>query len=294
MRIALLFAFFLWTTPLAASKSELISKEDANLIASEMLTRIEALQTDLIDILIAPKNNIHPKEVAKIRNVIDEIQAPFRRALDRDLHLGATKTANQKNTSQLTMVGKCFQATSALSKFAAIIADTELRFRNPPLLSRTYLEYLSAQEDCRYQLGMEPPSHLKTPAQVYQAYLELMERTLLEMMELDDPAFLTEAKSDFGKWVVLRERLLWRLYAEQQWELYKLYAITSRSGPYSEKFRDTILSLWPCQTMHGSYGQLVDKYALHLVVGYNQLLNKRSLHRLAGKFAECKAALANQ
>jgi|GEM_PF-4578518 len=294
MRTTLFLLLFFWSTPFAASNTDLVSEAEARAIAAEILLRIEPFHNEIMGLRNEETNFETNDRVAAMLDAIAEIRVPYQKAFRRDMQNGAAKFEAEENASQLSKVRMCFEVVKALARFAIKSTEPKIGDQISSGIPRYYLEFLSTRLECRHQLGVDLPDRLKSPRDVYRAYLDLMEQSLLEMSEIDDPDFLEDSKADSDKWADFRERFIWRLYAEHQWELYKLYSITSSSGPFSEQFEETIQKLWPCQTLHGSYRQLVDKYAIALVFGNETLLNQRNLSRLTAKFTECDAALTDR
>lgn len=288
MRFTFFFVFLFWTMQPAISNTELVEEAEAHEIAYEILSKIEPFEEEILALRHEKVRDATIERITEILTSLNLIGEPYFQAFQRDMELGASRFEAEQNASQLSKVRMCYETIKSLGELAIATAITERR----PLVPSRYLSFLIKRLECNYQLGEEPPSHLVTPEDVYRDYLDLLKRTLQQMADFDDPVFLADAMSDPEKWIVLRKQVLWKLYAEQQWDLYKLYSITARNGPMSETFRETIRSLWPCQTIHGSYRQLTDKYAFALVSGLQPLLNRHSFARLLKKASECEALLA--
>ncbi|QFT34288.1 hypothetical protein FIV00_27575 [Labrenzia sp. THAF82] len=294
MRKVFFFVSFILLSATANAEPKYIGKDEAHSLVVTMMSRLASLQDKAIGLRSPDEPETHRKSVQNILKQIVEIQEPVRRAFERDLELGASKLANNEKASELAKVWKCYQATTALGKFAYIALVETRPLHRSSLTAKLYLDFLRKREDCEYQLGKVPPSHLKTPTDVYRMYLKMMETSLREMMAIDDPDFLTEATSNEQNWMHLHDELIWHLYTEQHWELYKLYTINSLSSIHREKYKEDKYKLWPCQSMHGTYNQLTEQFALSLTVGYRPLLDARKTNRLVKKFAECDTALTSQ
>jgi hypothetical protein len=259
-----------------------------------MMSELEQIHVRLMDLLETQKLGDRKIGLAKISYDLKQIQDPFNAALERDAEANTTEKSIQRQRSYLRDFWKCQKAVSTLERFSEFVVQPELRFRSPSLVQKIYFDFLSKSEDCRNQLGKEPSPDLTTPVDVYHAYLEVMERVLLEMKDVDDPRFLAETKSDPKEWFFFKEQMFWRLYAENSWELHQLYAITSEMSLRSKDYSQQMHALSTCQSMNGSYRQLVDHFALALAYNHQTLFTESSLNRLLKKFAECERELANQ
>ncbi|MCK7614100.1 hypothetical protein [Roseibium sediminicola] len=291
-----LFVLFLMFLGLVSSAhgSGSMSQQEAIRISSEMMSELERIHVRLMDLLETQDIVDRQPELTKISRELEKIQIPFLTALKLDDEVKSTENQAQRQKSYLRELWKCQKSVSKLARFSELIVQPEVRFRTPSLIQKIYFDFLSISEDCRYQLGKQPSPGLTTPAEVYQAYLEVMQRVLLEMKDLDDPSFLAETKSDPKEWFFFKEKMYWRLYAENSWDLQQLYAITFEMSLRSKDYRQQVQALSACQSMHGSYRQLVDKFALALAFDHQTLFTESSLNRLLTKFAECERELASQ
>ncbi|MBN8179298.1 hypothetical protein [Roseibium aggregatum] len=293
MKLIFLFFVFIFSHVCAASSSTPLSDKDAERITSEMMLQLEQLHERLMEILELQDPTERQPELERIREELEEIQVPYQTAL-QSIETQPQESSSFTRRSHLKDLWKCQKAVAVLVTFSDIVVQPEVRFRSPTRVQKTYFDFLSKSEDCRYQLGKEPSAELDTPARVFQAYLRVMERTLREMKDLDDPGFLAETRGDQYEWFRFKEKIYWRLYSENSWELYRLYAITSGLSLRSEEYRNEVRAFGACRTMQGSFMQLVDKYSFFLARDIPGLLHDRSLNRLVTKFAECEAALSDK
>ncbi len=294
MRTLPFLVFFLIMASGAPAATPLVTKDEAKLIVSDMLEQAEPLHLELFDLDPSQEDVLLKGKIISIGNKLTVISTSYTQALERDLASGATMHPAGGKQSQLAPLWMCENAVSQLSKFAETLVDIDRQIQNPMYLARTYFGFLSNREDCRYQMGEDPPENLKQPSDLYREYLDRLKNTLLDMRKFDDPVFFKEARSDPAEWVLLQRKLFWTLQIGQRWPLYKLHSIMSNPRPYSPEKQKIVDRFRACQSLQTSFDRLFERFTASIFFNQPPLLDSRSLLKLLGEMNECEDLLADR
>lgn len=280
----------LGTAP-ALSQNDLLTKEQAHQIASDMMSQVRQLERPLADLYHSTDKQDAKNTAAAARKQLEDALSPFQQALEQDKANGASESLNRDDTSELSKLSECRQAALALSDYAERIAKRGTSLTSASVLATLYSGYIKYREDCTYQRGEERPPHLQSQEALYRAQIHEINDIMNQLIDLSDTDFINEAKTDYVSWLRLTKPLQWHFRVEQSETFYRLSAMSSKPAPWSEEQGKIAIQFMPCRLLQQFFVMRLSEVMQRMTRNHKELISADEIERHHKQVADCVAVL---